>query len=94
MVLNGVIMDGLTANGIIPTQKSTWNKLQKLDEKCTSESEKRGNNCGRPGVNGGYIANPYVKWRKLLWQKTKATADDIRYMKAEENQLRQEQNEN
>ncbi len=72
---------------LFPTQKSTWNKLQKLDEKCTSESEKRGNNCGRPGVNGGYIANPYVKFGVNCYgKKPKATADDIRYMKAKENQ--------
>jgi hypothetical protein len=33
-----------------PTQKTTWDKLQK--------SEKMKNSCGRPGVNGGYMANP------------------------------------
>ena len=37
-----------------PTQKSTWAKLQ------GSESTK--NNCGRPGVNGGYMANPNIKF--------------------------------
>jgi hypothetical protein len=37
-----------------PTQKSTWTELQKDD--------KRKNNCGRPGINGGYIANPYLKF--------------------------------
>jgi len=37
-----------------PTQKGTWDKLQKFP--------KKKNNCGRPGVNGGYIDNPYVKF--------------------------------
>lgn len=39
---------------LFPTQKKTWNKLQ------TSEENK--NNCGRPGVNGGYFANPNIKF--------------------------------
>ena len=37
-----------------PTQKSTWNKLQK--------NEKMKNSCGRPGVNGGYMANPNIRF--------------------------------
>ena len=37
-----------------PTQKETWSKLQK--------NPKRKNDCGRPGVNGGYMANPYLKF--------------------------------
>jgi hypothetical protein len=37
-----------------PTQKSTWNKLQ-----ATTDHK---NDCGRPGVNGGYFANPYIKF--------------------------------
>ncbi len=37
-----------------PTQKETWTKLQK--------NPKRKNDCGRPGVNGGYMANPYLKF--------------------------------
>jgi hypothetical protein len=37
-----------------PTQKSTWNKLQ--------ESELNKNSCGRPGINGGYFANPHIKF--------------------------------
>ena len=34
---------------LFPTQKSTWNELQK--------SSTNKNNCGRPGVNGGYLEN-------------------------------------
>lgn len=37
-----------------PTQKATWSELQK--------DEKRKNDCGRPGVNGGYMANPYLRF--------------------------------
>jgi|TARA_B110000114_G_scaffold131208_1_gene137416 hypothetical protein len=37
-----------------PTQKSTWNKLQ--------ESELNKHSCGRPGINGGHFANPYIKF--------------------------------
>jgi hypothetical protein len=37
-----------------PTQKSTWDKLQK--------NTKTKNNCGRPGINGGYMANPNLKF--------------------------------
>jgi hypothetical protein len=37
-----------------PTQKDTWQKLQK--------DPKTKHNCGRPGINGGFMANPYVKF--------------------------------
>ena len=37
-----------------PTQKNTWDKLQK--------SDKMKNSCGRPGVNGGYMANPNTRF--------------------------------
>jgi len=39
---------------LFPTQKSTWKELQK--------DPKAKNNCGRPGINGGYMSNPYVKF--------------------------------
>ena len=39
---------------LFPTQKATWNKLQK------SSTDK--NNCGRPGVNGGYLENSSQKF--------------------------------
>ncbi len=39
---------------LFPTQKKTFDKLQKI--------EGHENDCGRPGVNGGYIANPKVKF--------------------------------
>ena len=37
-----------------PTQKDTWDRLQK------NPNTKHA--CGRPGINGGYIDNPYVKF--------------------------------
>ena len=39
---------------LFPTQQKTYDKLQKI----TGHE----NDCGRPGVNGGYIANPKVKF--------------------------------
>jgi len=39
---------------LFPTQYSHWNKLQTI--------KGHENDCGRPGINGGYIANPNVKF--------------------------------
>tara|TARA_X000000950_G_scaffold282721_1_gene382100 strand:- start:264 stop:1100 length:837 start_codon:yes stop_codon:yes gene_type:complete len=39
---------------LFPTSKKTWKKLQS-----TPGNE---NSCGRPGINGGYIANPNAKF--------------------------------
>jgi hypothetical protein len=39
---------------LFPTQKSTWDKLQTI--------EGHEHDCGRPGINGGYIANPHVQF--------------------------------
>ena len=39
---------------LYPTQKETWQKLQKI-----KGHEK---DCGRPGINGGYIDNPKIKY--------------------------------
>jgi hypothetical protein len=51
-----------------PTQKSTWKQLQ--------TNEKHKNDCGRPGVNGGYIANPYVKFGVNCYGKKPIPNDD------------------
>jgi Extracellular link domain len=37
-----------------PTQKSTWNRLQ--------QNTGTKNACGRPGINGGYMANPNIRF--------------------------------
>jgi len=39
---------------LFPTQQSTYDGLQKIPG--------HENDCGRPGINGGYIANPQVKF--------------------------------
>ena len=39
---------------LFPTQKNTFNKLQSV--------EGHQHDCGRPGVNGGYMANPGLKF--------------------------------
>lgn len=53
-----------------PTQKATWSELQK--------TEKHKNNCGRPGINGGYMANPNIKFGvNCFGKKPKATDADL-----------------
>lgn len=39
---------------LYPTQTASWKKFQKI--------KGHENDCGRPGVNGGYIANPNVRF--------------------------------
>ena len=39
---------------LYPTQKQTWSRLQGI--------KGHEHDCGRPGVNGGYIANPNVRF--------------------------------
>jgi hypothetical protein len=57
-----------------PTQKSTWQKLQ--------NSDNNKNDCGRPGVNGGYFANPYIKFGVNCFGKKPApTAAEMERMK-------------
>jgi len=63
---------GWSANqmAFFPTQKSTWDELQK--------SEKRKHACGRPGVNGGYMANPNIRFGVNCYGvKPVADANDI-----------------
>jgi len=63
---------------LFPTQKPTWNKLQKTDN--------HKNNCGRPGINGGYIQNPYVKFGANCYgKKPVANTADINRMNAQKN---------
>lgn len=58
-----------------PTQKSTWDKLQK--------TKKHKNDCGRPGINGGYFANPYIKFGVNCYGKKPApTESDLSRMAA------------
>jgi hypothetical protein len=63
-----------------PTQKNTWDNLQK------NPTQK--NNCGRPGVNGGYIANPYIKFGVNCYgKKPKPTDADMNRLDAKQNQV-------
>ena len=63
-----------------PTQNATWSKLQK--------DPKKKNNCGRPGVNGGYIANPYIKFGVNCYgKKPKPTEADLNRLDAKQNQV-------
>ena len=60
---------------LFPTQKGTWNKLQ--------GSEETKNNCGRPGVNGGYMENPGMLFGVNCFGKKPApTVKDLAFMKA------------
>jgi hypothetical protein len=50
-----------------PTQKSTWDTLQK--------DPKKKNSCGRPGVNGGYMQNPYLRFGVNCYGKKPKPSD-------------------
>jgi len=63
-----------------PTQKSTWKNLQ--------NDPKKKNNCGRPGINGGYFANPYIKFGVNCYgKKPNPTDADLARMKANQQQV-------
>lgn len=70
-----------------PTQKDTFNQLQKYPE--------QKNNCGRPGVNGGYMANPYIKFGVNCYgMKPEMKNRDEKYMKASETRVHKRNNIN
>lgn len=55
---------------LFPTQKTTWNELQK------TKSHK--NDCGRPGINGGYMGNSNIKFGvNCFGIKPAPTQDDL-----------------
>jgi len=61
-----------------PTQKSTWSKLQ--------QTKHHKNDCGRPGINGGYIANPHLRFGVNCYGKKPGASDaDINRMNARKN---------
>lgn len=63
-----------------PTQKETWDKLQKM--------EGHKNDCGRPGVNGGYMANPEIKFgANCFGKRPKAKDTDLLIMKGREESI-------
>lgn len=65
---------------LFPTQKDTWRQLQ--------SSEENKNNCGRPGINGGYFANPNIKFGVNCYGiKPKAKQSDLDMMDANKNRM-------
>ena len=60
---------------LYPTQYDKWTNLQKI--------EGHEHDCGRPGINGGYIANPNVRFGiNCYGYKPKITQDEARLMAA------------
>jgi hypothetical protein len=67
---------GWSANqmALFPTQLNTYNNLQKI--------KGHENDCGRPGINGGYIANPKVRFGvNCFGFKPKITKEEDELMK-------------
>ena len=67
---------GWSANqlALFPTQQKTYNTLQTI--------KGHENDCGRPGVNGGYIANPHVRFGVNCYgNKPKITSEEEELMK-------------
>ena len=59
---------------LFPTQQTTYDKLK-------SNGKEVQYNCGRPGINGGHIANPYIKFGvNCFGKKPKAGDDDMARM--------------
>lgn len=59
---------------LFPTQKQTYNNLQKIPG--------HENDCGRAGINGGYIANPKIKFGVNCYgYKPKITQEEEELMK-------------
>ena len=59
---------------LFPTQMERWERLQKI--------EGHENDCGRPGINGGYIANPKVRFGVNCYgYRPKITAQEGEMMK-------------
>ena len=58
---------------LYPTQKERWEKLQEI--------EGHEHACGRPGVNGGYIANPNAEFGiNCYGKRPEASAEDKKRM--------------
>ena len=59
---------------LFPTQQKTYDKLQTI--------QGHENDCGRPGINGGYIANPQVRFGVNCYgHKPKITSQEEELMK-------------
>jgi len=67
---------GWSANqlALFPTQKQTYNNLQTIPG--------HENDCGRPGINGGYIANPKIRFGVNCYgNKPKISSEEEELMK-------------
>lgn len=63
-----------------PTQKDTWDKLQ--------HSDATKNSCGRPGINGGYMVNPYLKFGVNCYGvKPPAKDSDLQRMELQKHEI-------
>ena len=53
----------------------------------TRNRTKKKNNCGRPGINGGYIDNPYIKFGVNCYgKKPTPTENDLNRLEAQQSQ--------
>lgn len=58
---------------LFPTQKSTWDALQPKKNQCAKNNTN--NACGRPGINGGIIKNPNVRFGVNCYGKKPVATD-------------------
>ena len=72
---------------LFPTQKDTWKKIQNsVGDNCEDASMK--NVCGRPGINGGYIGNPNIKYGVNCYGvKPKAKDHELNRMNAHNDRI-------
>jgi hypothetical protein len=72
---------------LFPTQKNTWKKIQNSVSDC-DESDSLRNVCGRPGINGGFFANPNLKFGVNCYGiKPKAKQRELDMMEANKNKV-------
>jgi hypothetical protein len=67
---------------LFPTQKATWEKLQKQTNagKCGNPGN---HSCGRPGINGGIIKNPNIRFGVNCYgKKPEPSKSDLALMQA------------
>lgn len=63
---------------LFPTQKSTWKELQKI--------KGHEHDCGRAGVNGGYISNPQLRFGVNCYgKKPKPKKNEMAYLEQNKN---------
>jgi hypothetical protein len=70
---------------LFPTQKATWEKLQGKSNsgKCGSTNNIGNQSCGRPGINGGVIKNPHIRFGVNCYgKKPEPSESDLALMKA------------